>query len=231
MINNPHEKHREREKKEFLLRGFDENTPPHKVLELLLFYCVPRVDTNPLAHELIDRYKSISGVLDAPVEELITFKGLTLNNVGLLKMIMPIARIYQSENPLDENKQGTYEEVCSYIVGRYMGLTEEHFGVAYLDGCGRLIEFEFIAKGESNIVTVSNRLILEKVIRNKASSVIIAHNHHNSILLPSADDVLATERISAVLSSVDVRLIDHLIISHKEYVSMAQSQKYKYIFI
>lgn len=229
-MKNPHENHRERVKQEFLLRGFDENTPPHKILELLLFYCVPRVDTNPLAHELIDRYKTLSGVLDAPVEELITFKGLTLNNVGLLKMIMPLARIYQAENRFDGEGFGAYDEMCRYMVGRFMGLTNEHFAVMYIDPLGKMIDFTFASKGGGNNVSISNRELLEGVIRTKATAVVIAHNHHNGLPLPSDQDVIATERIADVLASVDVKLIDHLIISRNEYVSMAQSKSYKYIF-
>ena len=230
MNKNPHEDHRKRVKQEFLLRGFDEKTPPHKVLELLLFYCVPRVDTNPLAHELIARYKTISGVLDAPVEELITFKGITPSNVGLLKMIMPIARIYQTENHLKDGAFGAYDEMCRYIVDRFMGLTDEHFAVVYLDPLGKMLDFTFISKGDSNNVTVSNRELVEGIIRTKATAVVVAHNHHNSLPLPSEQDVAATERIANVLSSIDVNFIDHLIISRNEYVSMAQSSSYRYIF-
>ena len=92
MDKNLHEGHRERARQEFLQHGFDRNTPPHKILELLLFYCVGRVDTNPIAHELIAKYGSVAGVLDAPVEELAAFKGLNERSAVLLKLIMPIAQ-------------------------------------------------------------------------------------------------------------------------------------------
>lgn len=230
-VKNLHEEHRKRVKEEFLLRGFDENTPPHKVLELLLFYCVPRVDTNPLAHELIERYKTLSGVLDAPVEELVTFKGITRNNVVLFKMIMSVARIYQAESRLKGTRFGKYEEMCKYIVDRFMGITEERFAVMHIDSFGKMLEFSFVSGGDTNNVMISNRDLLESVIRNKTAAVVVAHNHHNGLPLPSDQDVVATERIADVLASVDVRLIDHLIISRNEYVSMAQSQKYKDIFI
>ena len=230
MNDNPHEDHRKRVKQEFLLRGFDEKTPPHKVLELLLFYCVPRVDTNPLAHELIARYKTLSGVLDAPVEELVTFKGITMNNVGLLKMIMPLARIYQTESRLNGTGFGGYEEMCEYIVDRFMGITEERFAVMHIDSFGKMLEFSFISGGDANNVMISNRDLLESVIRNKTAAVVVAHNHHNGLPLPSDQDVIATERIADVLASVDVKLIDHIIISRNEYVSMALSKSYKYIF-
>ncbi len=228
---NPHEKHRERMKNEFLAHGFDDKTSPHRVLELLLFYCVPRVDTNPLAHELINKYKNLSGVLDAPVEELIQFKGITRNNVGLLKMVMPIARIYLKETELDVDRHFTdYSNMCRYIVGRFSGLVQEHFAVIYLDNTGKMLEFQFLSHGGSNTVTVSNRDIISGVIKYNATAVVVAHNHHNSLLLPSAQDVAATQRIAMALDDIDVRLIDHIIINKSDYISMAQSSEYKYIF-
>ena len=69
-----HDGHRQRLKTEFLARP--DSFPDHKLLELLLFYANPRSDTNPLAHELIDRFGSLAGVLDAPVEELCKVKGV-----------------------------------------------------------------------------------------------------------------------------------------------------------
>ncbi|MCQ2449792.1 MAG: DNA repair protein RadC, partial [Clostridia bacterium] len=91
-MDSLHAGHRARVKQEFLAHGFHENTPPHKILELLLFFCLPQGDTNPLAHELINRFGTLTGVLQAPVEELTQFKGLTENNVVLLKLILPLAQ-------------------------------------------------------------------------------------------------------------------------------------------
>ena len=86
-MDNLHEGHRDRIRQEFLQHGFDQNTPPHKILEILLFYCVQRADTNPIAHELINKYGSVAAVLDAPVEELAAFKGLSERSAVLLKLI------------------------------------------------------------------------------------------------------------------------------------------------
>ena len=93
-MDNIHNGHRDRIRQEFLQHGFDQNTPPHKILELLLFYCVQRADTNPIAHELINKYGSVAAVLDAPLEELAAFKGLSERSAVLLKLIMPTARRY-----------------------------------------------------------------------------------------------------------------------------------------
>ena len=89
-----HDGHRERMREEFLKYGFNSATPEHKMLEMLLFHCIPRTDTNDLAHMLLNRFHNLAGVLDAPIEELCEFPKLTRSNATLLKLIMPVARKY-----------------------------------------------------------------------------------------------------------------------------------------
>ncbi len=227
---NPHAGHRERVKEEFLSRGFDSSTPSHKILELLLFYCIPRIDTNVVAHELIDRYKTISGVLDAPVEELLEFKGITRNNVGLLKMIMPIANIYRSEKQPTCSDFSDYAEISRFITAKFEALSEEKFGVLFLDGRGHNLGFEFIGTGSISSVGISSRDIIKRTFEHRANAVVLAHNHPNGVALPSPEDAQNTENIASALSHVDVRLLDHIIVADGDYVSMRQSRNYCYIF-
>jgi len=229
--DNIHAGHRERLKSEFLNGGFNENTPEHKWLELLLFYCIPQCDTNPLAHQLIEKYKTIRGVLDAPAEELIKFKGLTKNNIPLLKIIIPIAR--QCEISSSKHLSGALapENVGEFILKQFYGLTTERLGVACLDAVGKIIKFEFIGYGDTSEVTISARSIVRLAVKEDAVCVVIAHNHPKSFALPSKADVDATAQLSETLNKVGIKLLDHLIISGNDYVSLAQSKDYQSIFI
>lgn len=91
--NNLHENHRKRLKERFLEEGL-ENFQNHNILELLLFYSVPRRDTNALAHELIDKFGSLSAVFDADYDSLLDCKGVSENTAVLLKLIPKLARAY-----------------------------------------------------------------------------------------------------------------------------------------
>ena len=230
MEESIHSGHRQRVKNEFLQNGFNAKTPQHKVLELLLFYCIPRGDTNTLAHELINKYKTIAGVLDAPVEELIKFNGLTTNNIVLLKLILPIARMYTSDKQECISKFNNLSEVGDFLLGRYIGLSEEYFSVLSMDGTGRFISFDFVEHGDLGSVGVSTRKLIQLILNTQASCVVVAHNHPSGIALPSAADCSITENIANALSHIGVHLIDHIVVADNDYVSMAQSQKYKYIF-
>ena len=88
-----HEGHRKRLRENFLKNGLD-NFQSHNVLEMLLFYTIPRSDTNETAHRLIDRFGSLSAVLEAPVEELMKVKGVGERTATFLHLIPEITRVY-----------------------------------------------------------------------------------------------------------------------------------------
>lgn len=230
MSENVHKEHRKRVKKEFLAHGFYPDTSPHKVLELLLFYIVPRVDTNPLAHQLLDRFGSIAGVLDAPVSELITFKGLTESNVGLFKLIMEIARRYWNEQQPKDRSFQSLDEMGAFLCRAHVGFTDERVSVLCLSSDAKRLGYEFLANGNISSVGFSMRDIAEIALRHEAAGIVLAHNHPSGCALPSAEDITATEMISTSLAHIGVHLVDHVIIARDDFVSMAQSAKFRHLF-
>ncbi len=230
MGDNIHEGHRQRLKREFLNNGIDEKTPPHKILELLLFFCIQRSDTNPLAHELIEKFGSIAGVLDAPIEELTKFKGLTESNAILLKMIIPISRLYYIEKGNKDNAFLNIDEVGEFLIDKYRGFTVEKFSILTLDATGKKLSFDFLSEGDIDKVGISTRQIMKYAINANAVTVIIAHNHPGGTALPSATDIKLTRQLKTALSHAEITLLDHIVISNDDYVSMAQSREYEDIF-
>lgn len=231
MDKNIHDGHRERARQEFLQHGFDRNTPPHKILELLLFYCVGRVDTNPIAHELIKKYGSVAGVLDAPVEELAAFKGLNERSAVLLKLIMPIAQRYIYDKQEQKPTFCSLEGIGKYMLANFLGQTREKVGVMCLDTKGSLLSFEFLGEGDIASVGLSQRALVKEALKTNATAVVLCHNHPNGIAVPSDIDVSITEQSAKTLSNIGVQLIDHIIVADTDFVSMAQSEQYGYIFV
>ncbi len=231
MSDNIHANHRERVRNAFLADGFNENTPEHKVLEMLLFYSIPRKDTNELAHKLINRFGSLAAVLDAPVNELLKIKGVGENTVALLKLIMPVARVYMnSKNIFCQAKTESFSEILDSIANRYIGITEETVIMTSFSNSGKILGSDVIGKGDVASVGISIRRIIETVVSRNATSVIISHNHPSGNAIPSASDIAITEKITEALSNIDVKLIDHLIVADGDYVSMRQSSQFNYIF-
>ena len=121
MEKGVHDGHRQRLKEEFLAKGFDENTPPHKIMEMLLFYSIPRKDTNEIAHNLVNRFGgTVSGVLDASVEELVKVDGVSHHTAALIKLMVPIVRCYLTEKNEKKNIYSNIDEVCDFLVQKYI---------------------------------------------------------------------------------------------------------------
>ncbi len=231
MDKNLHDGHRERVRQEFLQHGFDRNTPPHKILEILLFYCVQRADTNPIAHELIKKYGSVAAVLDAPVEDLAAFKGLSERSAVLLKLIMPIAQRYIYDKQEQKPTFKSLDSIGKYILGTFLGETREKVGVMCLDTKGGMLDFAFLGEGNLDSVGLSNRDLAKRVLDCGATAAVLCHNHPNGIALPSDNDISLTKQVAETLSNIGVQLIDHVIVTDSDFVSMAQSEKYGYIFV
>lgn len=224
-----HEGHRKRLKSRFLSEGLD-NFNPHNVLELLLFYSIPRKDTNEIAHRLIERFGSLAGVFDASVEDLMQVKGITLHSACLIKMIIPMSRYYSADKFRRKIVLNSPTLCGDYLLARYLGYTNEIVSLISMDNQCRIISFDIIGEGDICSAGISTRKVIETVLRTKATSAVIAHNHPGGIALPSKEDIEATINIIEALRVVGVYLLDHIILAGDDYVSLADSKEYQYLF-
>jgi len=228
--NHVHEGHRERIKEIYRKNGFDAFSDIN-ILEMLLFYSIPRKNTNEVAHELINTFGSISAVFDAPYEMLLKVKGITPNSATLITMVRNLFTVYEDRKT--ENQKIYYDnvdKVKEYCVSKFAGLTQEHFYALLFDSNLSLINCALVSKGTANVSSVDTRRIFELVISSNATGVIITHNHPSGFAAPSGEDINSTIHIKNALSNINVRLCDHIIVSGRDAFSMACTPKFKYIF-
>lgn len=217
-----HDGHRDRVRKRFLendLNGFAD----HEALELLLHYAIPQRDVNPLAHELIGRFGSLSGVLSAPIELLLETPGVGERTAVLLRLAPLIAQKARLEDLERELAFNSREHVGSYLLELFSLERSEAVYQLCLDAKGKLLACKRLGEGSVSAVTVDIRKIVQNAILASASSVILAHNHPSGIALPSEDDKIVTDQVKAALASIGVRLDDHIIVADQDFVSLAQS--------
>lgn len=216
-----HSGHRQRVRKKFIENGFDV-FEPHEALEMFLFYAIPRKDTNPLAHRLLDRYLTIGGVCDAPIDELMNDFGLSESAATYIKMLPEMSRLYNESKMSDDNIID-YENLGALFQTKFIGRTSEAVALMLGDAKGKMIYFSIISKGSLNSSDMPIRKIVDLSLRHNAKTAFLAHNHPSGTALPSHNDLLTTQTVRETLLSVGVDLIDHFIITDDDYVSLRDS--------
>ena len=219
---NIHSGHRERLRQKFLTHGLDAISDIN-VLELLLFYAIPRQDTNPIAHRLLDAFDSLPGVFDASTEDLMKEGGLTENAAALIKLTTAVARRQQICRANMEHILNSTQKCGDYLVPYFLGATEEMVYLLALDAKCKVLGCTRLFTGTINSANLSVRSVVEYALRVKASSVVLAHNHTSGIAVPSQEDIRTTEVVIKALNMVDVLLADHIVVADEDYVSMAES--------
>ena len=216
-----HDGHRQRMKKRFLDHGL-ENFDDVNALELLLFFTVPRRDTNELAHALLNRFGSLSGVLEAGAEELRSAEGVGDSTAALLRLIPALSRRYMVQKTPDAEPVDTPAAAGRYFIPRFMYETEEVVLALLLDARKRPLVCREVSRGVVNAAEINVRKLAELCLERRASAVILAHNHLSGIALPSAEDETATAMLCRALGLLGVEVSDHIIAAGCEYVSMRE---------
>ncbi len=222
MDDNIHRGHREKMRQRFLKSGL-EGFADHEALELLLFYAIPRQDTNPIAHRLMERYGSLSAVLSAPAEDLKKVEGIGESAAVLLKAAGQIAQKARLSDATAQRPLTDVEAVGAYLLERYAGETHEMLYELCLDQKGKLLACKRLSEGSASSAALDIRKVVENAILTSASAVILAHNHPSGIALPSDDDCAATTQAARALQTIGVTLADHIVVADDDFVSMAQS--------
>ena len=221
-----HDGHRQRVKERFRREGLDNFDELH-VLELLLFYCIPRSDTNPLAHQLLEHFGSLTGVLDASPAELEKVTGVNSGTSTFLSLITQVGRYYQVKRSEPGKILRTIEQCGNYLVPYFFGRENETVFVLCLDAKCKVLCCKKVGEGSVNSANIPIRRVVEIALGANATTVILAHNHPSGLAIPSADDVETTHRVAVALEAVEIALADHIVVCRDDYVSMVQSQYYK----
>ena len=217
-----HSGHRQRLKDQFLTHGMD---PIHdvNVLELVLFYAIPRQDTNPIAHRLLNTFGSLAAVFDATPEELMERGGLSKNAATLIKLIPATARRQQLSRSSCHQLLDSTQKCGDDLVPFFFGATQEEVYLLGLDAKCKVLGCVKLSTGSVNSAGLSIRKVVECALNMKASSVVLAHNHTSGIAVPSQEDIRTTQSISHALDLVGVYLADHVVVADEDYVSMVES--------
>ena len=212
-----HTGHRARLKNRVRKYGL-ESLAEHEILEFLLYPFIPRRDTNPIAHALLDTFGSLKNVLNRDEADLAAISGMTANAALYLHAVPDVFSAYVLSEK--SAKMSGTAECAEYAIARIGRKKEEHFLTLYLSDACRVLKSEDVSAGKKGSVSIDRDNVVSTAVRCGAKYVVLAHNHPNGVLAPSDTDIDATNRIVQALGVVNVSLADHLIVSEDGYYSM-----------
>lgn len=227
---NIHKDHRQRVRTRYFKEGIG-SMAEHNIVEFLLFFGIPFKDTNGIAHELIEKFGDLSGILEAPVEELVRVDGVGENAAALISLVHDIAEIYNEKKLHSSAKSSEEMSFSDFLSVKYAGENKEKVYLICLDSKGKLQHCVKICDGSPDRAYLDTRMVVETVVRFDSKNVILAHNHPNGFAVPSSADVDTTKSLIPVLRAIGVNLVDHIIVSPDDTFSMASSRKYGGLFI
>ena len=213
-----HARHRQRMRAR-IAKGGILSLADHEILEYLLYPFVPRRDTNPIAHRLMGKFGSFEAVLGADAKALVSVCGMTENAALFLSSLADVARKFSAAEKEERARVDTYERAIDYLIAQLEKSESEKIIALFVDQNGRLKQlFELGSGGERDCRVQVNELVM--LTQNfKSNYVYIAHNHPRGPAKPSFSDVEFTKWAVAALEVLGVRLLDHVIVSGREYYS------------
>lgn len=207
---NVHSGHRKRVKERFCESGLS-SFADHTVLELVLYYSIPRKDTNVLAHKLLDHFGSLHAVFEAELGRLMEVPGISYNSAVHIKLFPEVFKRYSMSKAGKKVVFSDYGVIADYVSGLFFGESAESLYVICLDGRNAVISCTRHSTGSASGTSVSNSMIIDDATCHKARGIVIAHNHPATIAEPSPADYEVTKKLYHLLKEMDIELVDHII--------------------
>jgi DNA repair protein RadC len=213
--------HRKRLKQKFLTAGI-EAFHEYEVVEFLLTCAIPRKDVKPPAKELLRKFGSLKGIVDAEIGDLARISGVGKDSASVIKFLKELAALYLKQKAKEKPQIACTSELLDFCRTAMGGKKDEEFCVVYLDAQNQIIEFETVQKGVANQAVVYPRQVLESALRKKASALILAHNHPSGHVRPSDADIRLTKTIQDAARMLDILVHDHIIIGENRFFSFRE---------
>lgn len=193
-----------------LLTSQPSTLPEHELLELLLYYSIPRRNTNELAHLLLQKYGSIKEIINTPSSELMNFHQIGENTVAHLSLLREIFQGYSSE-PYHRQRLDTIKKIEEYLRWKTDGELCESVYLLMLDKTLAPIECRRMADGGDMSVSANKKACFSAAFDAKAAYVVLAHNHPSGVAAPSSEDRAVSLSLQSGFNLLGIELIDHFI--------------------
>lgn len=223
MEKNAHQGHRSRMFARIEKYGW-ESLSDHELVEVMLYFCIARANTNGIAHALLEKFGSIKAILDANQKELMTVKGIGPRSAFMIKMLPAILCRYLTDASGKTYRYDTVGKIGEYLYCKFLGTDREQLYMMLFNNRLNLIDCVLISEGVINCSEVMMRKISENIIHSNASLIVLAHNHPQGMAIPSQSDRENTEILRTHVENMGVQLLDHLVFADQKYASIMKKE-------
>ena len=219
MEDNDGHRHRLRER---FAKTYTQGMHSYEVLELLLTYAIPRRDVKPIAKALLQRFGNLNGVLDASLDELRQMDAMGTQSALLIKLVKEVNALYLAGRMEKTDVLTSPQRVVDFARAKLAGLPHEAFMVLFLSTQNQVIGHEIVNEGTVDQVAVYPRRIIERALAHHAAALILVHNHPSGFTDPSEEDKMLTRTLRSAAATLDVRILDHLVVGKGGYFSFLE---------
>ena len=220
---NTHKGHRERLRNAF--NNTDVTTmPEHQILELMLSFVVPQRDVNPLAHNLLNEFGSLTNVLESSPDNLKKVKGVGEVVACFLSFCSKLPEIYKHSKSKTKKKLETPNQIIDFLKSSVDFSSVENFYYICLSTKGDILSFKKMGAGSVSQLYVNNRELVQQILKYPTHTVVICHTHPNGVPVPSQEDINFTMGLCDLLDSLSIRLCDHVILSPDGHFSFFENK-------
>jgi len=217
--------HRGRLLEKYVERGLSAFSD-YEVLEFLLTFALSRIDTKPIAKELLRKYGTVSAAISAPIDELCEVKGVGQRSAVLLTLVKDIIAYTLKEGIVEKPIIIRRNDVENYLRSKLGERRDECVVALYLDNANRVLGDEVVADGTVNRCVVFPRKVMEGAMKHSAASFILVHNHPGGTAAASEEDWKTTERLYEAGRQIDIPMLDHIIISKDKAISLREFKRW-----
>ena len=218
-----HDGHRERLRAKFIKAP--SSLEDHELFELLLFFSIPRINTNDIAHELLNRCGSIKDIVDTGFTTLQSVPGIGESSAVLLRVVSEITARYEKSKRKEMFHVNSHDVLATYLKSLFVGVENEVMYLMMFDNSRHLIACKKVAEGTACSSKVSLKEIIAVSLEHHATGIIITHNHPKGHAIPSGSDLSTTRALQMLTEQLDITLIEHFIVSRDECMPILNPQK------
>ncbi len=224
---NIHSGHRERLRENIAKAGIYNSDEIH-FLEYLLTFVITRADTNPIAHNLLDRFGSLDEIFDADIEALLAVDGVGIKTARFLQYMSAVAYNYNKSKAMKRQKLDTPKKVIQFIKGVLPPSDNEQLILLVLNKNFTLKSYK-VFKGVSHaFISLDVNDITDYLIKYKAHFCIIAHTHPKHNASPSDEDIRMTNTFVSLFNALSIVLVENYILGEDGYYSLKTQTDYYY---